>query len=233
MTLLKKYWSSILIVLLTIALFISIRSCKQQQSMVQLERNGKDSAFHYATKVELENGEQAFRIKTIEATVHELRGSDVLSELEKGRLKDQVGNLSRAVVFYKGNVEVSRDFGSKATDTVLVEVVRKDTTRTMAKVFDFNNGFLRLHEIYNPRTDSLTRNYLYRVDFQLTAYRKSQGLFKRSQLVTDLTFSDPAIQVGEFTGIVVKEPRKRFYETRGFAIGVGLVGGVWVSSKLK
>lgn len=44
--------------------------------------------------------------------------------------------------------------------------------------------------------------------------------------MTDLTFSDPAIQVGEFQGIVVKERRKRFYETQGFAVGVGLRGSL-------
>ena len=200
--LLKLYGQYILIVLLVIALILSIRSCRNQRDMVTLERNGKDSAYHYATKVELKGGQDAFRIKTLEATVHELRGSDILSELEKIKLKQHVGSLNRVVAYWKGSVRATDTITATLRDTVYLD---RAGTKVPSKAFKWQSKYLSLDGLMGLETVKI--DYHYNVDFTLTAYRKSQGLFKRSQLVTDITFSDPAVQVGSFTGVVVKEPR--------------------------
>lgn len=227
---LGKYWQYILIALLAIALTISVRSCRVKSDLADLQKHTADSTYHFATEVQLKNGLHAFRIKTLEATVHDLQGADILTTLQINQLKEDKVKLGELVTYYQGKAAVNVTTVTKGKDSV---IYLKDSVQQKVKTFDYSGTWLRLHEVYNPFTDSLSRKYVYRVSFQLVSYRKRQGLFKPSQLITDLTFDDPAIQVGEFNGVVVKEPRKRWYETRGFAIGVGIVGGVWLSGKLK
>lgn len=240
----KKYWREILILLLFSICIIAMRSCGNRQSLVELERHGKDSAYHYATKIVQKNGEQLFRIRTLEATNHELKGTDILSTLEINKLKKQNVKLGDLVTYYQGRVIVSRQSASKAIDSLAfvvdsIQYAKNNLDSTVKieneiifKTFDWSNEYLRLHEIYNPVTDSLTRKYLYRVKFTLATYRQRQGLFKKSILLSDLSFDDPAVQVGEFKAIQVKEPKKRFYETRIFAFAVGMGLATYAAIKL-
>ena len=221
MTFLKKYWQYILIAILLIVCFTAIRSCKNQQSLVALEKHGSDSAYHYATKIKINDSVSTFRVKTLEATVHELRGEAVLSELEKNRLKQHVGSLNRIVAYWKGSMRATDAITATLRDTVYLDRVG---TKVPSKAFKWQSKYLSLDGLVGPETVNI--DYHYKVDFTLTAYRKSQGLFKRSQLVTDLTFEDPAIQVGEFRGVVVKEPPKHWWETRAFAVAVGVGIGI-------
>jgi hypothetical protein len=102
-----------------------------------------------------------------------------------------------------------------------------------AKTFKWNNKYLYLDETIIG--NNVTLVYLYDVDFSLTAYRKPQiGFWKPpGQLVADIKFSDPNFKVGEFKGFVIKEPRKRWYQTTGAKIGFGVVLGGVVASQFK
>jgi len=226
---LKKFWREILILFLFATCFTAMRSCKKQQSLAQLNAHGADSAYHYATDVTLKNGEHVFRIKTLEATVQQLKGSDIISELDKIKLKEQIGNLNRMVSYYSGKLTMDRTFASGGIDTVMVTVHDKDTVKIKEKSFRWQNSWLSINSIYNPLTDSIKHRYLYRVEFNMTSYRKGQNLFKRGQLVSDITFADPAIRIGEFQGIIVKEAPKRFYETTGFKVLAGIAIGVIIT----
>jgi hypothetical protein len=146
--------------------------------------------------------------------------------MEKIKLRDNIGSLGRAVAHYQGEVELRRSMTTKAKDSV---VLYKGEIVTRFKTFDWKNSWLSLHEVYNPVTDSLSRKYLYRVDFSLNTYRKNMGLFKRAQLVTDVTFSDPAIQVGQLSGLQIKDPPKRWYETRAAAAVLGVLAGAYIA----
>jgi hypothetical protein len=230
---LENFWREILILLLFVVCFISIRSCKTQQNLAQLNAHGADSAYHYATDVTLKNGEHIFRIKTLEATVHELRGGAVLSVMEISKLKEDKIEIANLSAIYRGQVEAQGNINIKGKDSIVYVTIGGELNPSTLKVFDYRGNWLSLREVYNPLNDSLSHKYLYRVEFSLTSYRKSQGLFKPSILLADISFTDPSLRIGEFQAVKVVEAPKRFYETRAFAIGIGFIGGVYVSTKLK
>ena len=232
-SILKNFWREILILLLFVICFISIRSCKTQQSLAQLNAHGADSAYHYATDVTLKNGEHVFRIKTLEATVHDLRGGAVLSAMEISKLKEDKIEIANLSAIYRGQVEAQGAVTLKGRDSIIYVTVGGEPKPSALKVFDYRGNWLSLHEIYNPFNDSLSHKYLYRVEFTLASYRKSQGLFKRSILLTDISFTDPSIRIGEFQAVKVVEAPKRFYETTGFKLLVGGGLGIFVATKLK
>jgi hypothetical protein len=225
----KKFWREISILVLFIVCFASIRSCRTANGLVELQRHGLDSAYHYATNVTLKNGTHVFRIKTLEATVHQLRGENVLSALEISKLKSDKIEMGDLSAYYRGLVEAQGTIALKGKDSIIYVQTRNGETQQKIKSFKYDGNWLQLRSVYNPITDSLSHRYLYRVEFTLATYRKRQGLFKRSILLSDVSFNDPSIQVGEFTAVKVVEPPKRFYETRLFVFLIGVAGGAIVT----
>lgn len=208
---LKKYWREAAILILFVVCFISMRSCRNQRELASIGKNKTDSAFLKADSVRLKNGELAFRVSTLEVTNKQLKESGILDYLNQKKLQGQIGDMSRLVTIYRGQVESNGTFISIAHDTVIVEVIKKDTVKVKEKAFKWTNGYLSLIETYNPLTEALNHKYLYRADFQLVSYRKGANFFRRGTLVSDITFSDPNLRIGEFQGVVVKEPpAKRF-----------------------
>jgi hypothetical protein len=224
LTLLKKYYREIAIGLLILLLMASVRTCKNKSEEVQLTKNKYDSTYNKAVEYKLDNGQKAFRINTLEASTGELKAENILSATEIKNLRDQVGNLNHLVTLYKGTMNSVSTFAVKGQDTVLVEIVKHDTVRLHEKRFVWHGKWLTLLSVYNPVTDSLTHRYHYMSDFQIVSYRRGKNLFSRGDLVTDITFSDPSVSVGEFRGVVVKEAPPKWYQTTAFKVlaGVGL-----------
>lgn len=223
---LKKFWREILILVLFAVCFISMRSCRTAKNNLVLKNQSYDSAYSVAIEHVLKNGQLAYQVQTLEATVHDLKGQDILSTIEQKNLHDQVGNLSRLVTFYKGSLTMDDTFSAGGTDTVYLQVKGRDTTRVKKKTFLWHGQWLTLASIYDPITDSISHRYHYQVDFNLISYRQGQNFFRRGNLVSDITFSDPAVSVGEFRGIIVKEPPKKWYETGVAKFLAGLAAGV-------
>lgn len=204
--LLLKYWQYVLILILAVALVLSVRSCKNQKELVTLEKNSHDSTFHQAEQVKLKTGEQAFRIQTLEATVHELQGQDIVSEVDKIRLREQIGNLNHLVAFWKGSVRATDTITAILHDTIYID---GRGAKVDSKYLKWASKYLSIDGLIHG--DSVKIDYSYKVDFSLTAYRKGQNLFNRGQLVTDVVFSDPNMKVNRFEGMVIREPPpKRF-----------------------
>lgn len=211
---------------LFVTCFISMRSCRTAKNNLGLKTQSYDSAYNLAVEHILKNGQLAYQVQTLEATVHDLKRQDILSTLEQKGLHDQIGNLNRLVTFYKGGLTMDDTFAAAGRDTVYLEAKGKDTTQVKRKTFLWHGQWLTLASVYDPLTDSISHRYHYHVDFNLISYRQRQNFFSRGNLVSDITFSDPAISVGEFRGIVVKEPPKPWYQTGLFKFLAGLGVGV-------
>lgn len=222
MDILKKYWREAAILILFIVCMLSVRSCRNQQEKVKIAKAMRDSTFFKSDSVRLKNGELAYRVNTLEVTNHQLKGEGVLTYLQIKKLTDQIGNLNRLITFYQGSLTMDDTFSAGGTDTVLIEVKKKDTINTKAKKFLWHGKWLTLLSVYNPATDSINHQYHYQADFNLVTYRRGANLFRRGDLVTDITFNDPSISVGEFQGVITKEPPpKRF--SIGPAIGYDIL----------
>lgn len=224
MNLLKQYWREVAIAILIIICILSVRACKNQKELTTVANSKSDSTYHEAVAVKLKNGQLTFRVNTLEATTEQLKRENIL---ENKKLKDQIGSLSNLVTFYQGKMNAHADFAAIAHDTIVNVIHDKDTTRIKEKTFLAHpSKWLTIHSIYNPVTDSIFHRYRYWVDFDLKSYWRGKNLFHRGDLVSDITFSDPAVSVGEFQGIIVKEPPKKWHETTLakvlFGVGVGI-----------
>lgn len=234
MTILLKYWKNILIVVLALFVFGSVRQCSENASDKVVLLNAMDSAFVVAHYYKTKHGEVIGQVKTHELTIEQYKKYGNQLGFENKKLKEQVGKANRLVAHWMGKVS--------STDSIYI-VLRDTSLNTMdesmglnepetAKVFEWSSKHLSLEGIIHLDSNQLALSYKYSSDFSLTAYRKSNGLFKGSQLVADIWFDDPNMRVREFKGFVIQEPKKRFYQTGLFKLSIGIGIGYVLAKSL-
>jgi len=198
----------------------------------QLAHKG-DSLYTVARYYKNKEGKLVQQVSVSELTIKDLKKIGNSLGFQNGELKKQVGNLNNLVGYWKGQA------GFKGSDTVkLHDTVRVFNGETVtAQSFKWTNKYLSIDGDFLDTGDNtfdlgptLVFNYSYDIGgFELTAYRKKQGLFGRKQLVADIKFGDQNMKVREFTGVVVSEPKKKLIERPLFWGFVGLVGGVFIA----
>lgn len=226
MEIVKKYWRELLIALCIVAIFFLFRGYQSEKEQKSFLIHQKDSSFLVARYYQNKNREMIGQVNTQELTIADLKKLGEAAGTDNFKLKKQVGNLNNLVGFWKGQAS------SKGRDTVrLSDTVYLDNKgiEIKAQKLDWTNKFLSVKGLYNPADKKFTFDYVYDLGgFELTAYRKRAGFLKPKQLVTDIKFGDPSMRVTSFQGLVIKEPKKKIWETRGFAFGVGALFGIWV-----
>lgn len=217
-----KYWKELSIALLLIAVILLSKGYARLQSDNQLLLNAKDSAFLQAKYYQNKNGELVGQVKTHEVTIDQLENYSEQLGLDKKRLEGKVGKLERLVAHWEGKASVRDTVTVNNIDTIFIDNSGHTIT---GKWFEWSNKYMFINGITTETTTSLT--YKYDVDFSLTAFRKPQGFLGlgKSQLLTDIYFSDPGFRVKEFKGFVITEPKKGFFEKKGIQlITAGLIG---------
>jgi hypothetical protein len=227
LTFLAKNWKNVAIGLLAIFCVLSMQTCSvNKQDKEALESSIgilQDSVEHYRGKA----GELVSQVKTQELTLAQLKDFGDKLNLDNAKLKKQVGNLNRLVGYWQVQASISDTFTLKEIDTVYL----KDNKPVAGKSFKYNNGYLKLDQVYTPDAGTLTTAYDYKVDLELTVYRKGKNIFRRGELVSDIRFKDQNLSVTEMKAVVVKEPPKAWYETglAKFLFGVGV--GTFLGSR--
>lgn len=217
-----KYWREALIVILVIVAATSIRSCNVNADSVDVLSHKADSFYKKATYYVNKNKELVGQVNTHELTIKDLKKHGDALGFEIKDLKGKVVRMDGLVAYWQGKAKIHDTVHAVLHDTIFHD---KTGQEVLAKSFKWNNKFLFLDGVV--AANDITIVYEYNVSFSLTAYRKPQrGFWKPpGQLVADIYFNDPAFKVRQFSGFVIKENRKRWYETRGAAIGLGFVGG--------
>lgn len=225
---LSKFWKDLIIILLVILLFSSVRSCNVQKSNAEIAINAKDSAYNVARYYKNREGELIAQVKTHEVTISQLKDNEETLGIDNKKLKKQIGSLNNLVAYWQGKGSVVYH---DTIQTVLVDTVIQDKP---FKVFQYEDTYLSAKGFIDNLDNKITLEYNYSLnfDFKITSYYKSTGFLKKKQLVTDIYFSDPHLKLSEFKGVVIKQPPKRWYETRGAAIGFGFVLGTYLVLKL-
>lgn len=223
MSFLKKHWETIIIGLMAIGILLSVKTCQKNADTIRTLENKTDSAYTSVRYYKDKNERLQAQVNAQEVTIENFKG--YWAEDSK-RIKKQIGNLNRLIAFWKGKAGVVDSVYIEVTDTVYLTREGFDTN----KGFNYSNGYLTLSGGLNTITNQLSLDYQYQVNFELTSYYKKTGLFKK-QLVADLNFSDPKLKVQEFDAIQIK-PKERFYDKAWFQIGVGVIGGFYLGSKL-
>jgi hypothetical protein len=61
---------------------------------------------------------------------------------------------------------------------------------------------------------------------------KKDKWYKKKYAVVEVKNTNPHTQVTGMQNVVVKPPKKKFFQTTAFKVGVGIVGGLYLSTKL-
>lgn len=224
LSILKRFWREIIIAILVIVVALSASQCQKQKSDIALLNQIQDSTFNALQTVKEKNGELTTRINTYQVTEEQLKNNVAELGLNEKKLKSQIGSLTNLVTYYAAKIQLRDSFTVVNHDTTFI--TKGDTTR--AKAFQWGNKYLAINGFTAPAYTTIS--YSYTVDFELKSYTKKTGFLGlgRSQLLTDLTFSDPNIQVKQFKGIVVQQPKKKWYETGIARYGAAAVVGYWI-----
>lgn len=208
-------------IILLILIFISVRKCNVNEDSVDLLEASNDISFQQAKYYQNKNGDLIGQVKTHELTIRQWKANAEDLGFERDKLKMENRKLKNLTAHWQGQ--------ASAKDTI--EIVLQDTiyidngTTVVNRKFDWSNQYLALNGVIH--LDTMTVDYSYNMDFSLTVYRKPRKGFWNppGQLVADIYFTDPQLQVASFKGFVVKGDRKRWFETNGFKIGLGAVAG--------
>lgn len=220
LSLLLKYWRELLIAILVCVCGFAFNKCQSNASDKDVLSHKYDSTYLVATYYKNKHGEVIGQVKNHELTIRQLKDFGEQLGFDNKQLRDQVGNLNRLVGYWKGQASVRDSVIITLRDTVIV-----DGINTYTKAFEWNNDYLFLNGNIDLQNNQLALQYQYDVNFELVSYRKGKTFFKSGTLVSDIKFSDPNIRVREFSGFVIVEPKKKWYETRAAAFGVGVLTG--------
>ncbi len=226
-----KYLPYLAIIILCLIMF---KNCSDHNAeMNGLKSNlsiSKDSVKYLRGK----NGELVNRVLSVELDNKSLKEQGELLGISNKELKKKIGSQGVLIAYYKGAIETSGKGTSKGKDTTIYITTSSDTSRKInAKKFSFNNGYLKLNQIYNPLTDSLSTNYDYKVDFELLNYRSGRKFLflGKRELIADVRLSDPNAKMTDVKSVVIKPPPKKWYQTNLFKYGVGFLTGSYLMSR--
>lgn len=227
LTILLKYWREITIAILAIIVAFSVNTCQKKESDIALLNQIQDSTFNELRVYKDKAGKLATQVNTYAVTVDQLKENGDKLGLNNKSLKQQIGSLNNLVSFYRAKISLADTFTVVNHDTTFI--IKGDTTH--AKAFHWSNKYLVINGFTAPAYTTIS--YDYHPSFELKSYWKDKGFLrlKKGQLVTDITFNDPNIQVREFRGIVIQQEPKKWYETRAASFAAGIIIGRFAPRK--
>lgn len=217
---LSVYWKNILIIALVCVCSFSINTCHTNMLHKNILSHKYDSTYLVATYYKNKHGEAIGQVNNHELTIRQLRKFGDQLGFDNKQLREQVGNLNRLVGYWRGQASMRDSVFITLRDTIVVDGINAFT-----KQFSWNNNYLFLDGLLDLQNNQLSLQYQYDVKFELASYRKGKTFFKPGTLVSDIKFSDPNMRVRQFSGFVIVEPKKKWYETKIAAFGVGVLAG--------
>lgn len=219
---LGRWWKEVSILILLAVILMLARHIGNVEAERDLMAHHADSAWSTVKFYKDKSHQQVAQINVLELTTTDLKNLGERLGTDNVRLTKQVGNLSNLVLYYKGNASFSGKDTVHVTDTVYLDPVTKKQVEVEQGFW--TNGHLYLMTHYFPDKKEFVHDYSYDLGgFELTGYRKKKNFLDRGQLVTDIRFGDPNLQVRYMQGIVIKEGPTPIYNTRGFNLGLGAV----------
>lgn len=239
MEVIKKYWvkywkaivAIIVIILFALAFSFLVSTISTLKSQKANLIYSKDSSFLVASYYKNKNGELVNQVNTYELTTKDLKQIGERLGFDNKQLKDQVGNLKNLVAHWKGQASTHGSDTVRMSDTVYLDNVGN---RVVTERFDWTNKYLSLNGTYFPETKRLAFQYNYDLGgFDITSYYKSTGFLKPKQLVADIKFGDPNMKVTQFQGFVIEQPKKKWFQTKAFYFGIGVLGGGYLALRYR
>lgn len=164
------------------------------------------------------------KVKQNVISLQQLRRSD---NEEIVALRGELRKLRNVQAVTKVERQVSGSFSAPIGDTVWLEGV--DTVR--AGNFKFSDKWATIAGIFDH--DSVAVSYKIKDDFTLLTKYERRGFLGlgRKDTYIELHSNNPNFETTSIRGYKVQRDRKRFYETRMFAIAAGVVIGIAIKTK--
>lgn len=210
-----------LILLVTIAI-MWLRSCNEFESRI----NDLHNSYSYKESMHLNNE------STLKRTINE-QGDELITQKQLLLTKKEA--LKMAIIENSKLKNVKSEVKiNTVTEIKEVFIQTTDTLQgdSVKKIFRANNKWYGIngHVLSNGiMFDSVYFNN----EIVTTIGFKKDGFFKRPYPVVEVVNKNPYSRIDEVYNVVIKERKKRFYETTGFKVGVGIIGGFYLKSKLK
>jgi len=213
----------VIVCLATVCLF-SINKCTVNE--IQLDRVNQDWSFKLSAK------EKEFTKKVLSDSSVIATQKQNLTALEDKQLKllSEAEGLKKlkSVVRTTTVTQIERVFIA-FTDTIIVN--ENNEAIDSLKHFEVNNEWYAFSGLVYPNglmVDSISIKNRFSVAM---GYEKPSGVlrsFKKKNPVVKIKSENPYTDIQTMENIVVKE-KKRFYQTTGFKVGVGLIGGFLIA----
>jgi hypothetical protein len=220
-------FKNLLIVLLSIVCITSVRECSNKS--LEVERAEGQWKFKYASMVKdyttetNELGEQlAYQEQLL---IDEKQAKDIL-KMENSSLK-KIASSTKVKTVTKIK-EVFIPFDEVVSARELSPTNEVDTT---AKPFGLTTEWYSFNGkvLHNGiKLDSVSFNNKITTNI---GWKKDKW-YKKKYAVVEVKSSNPHTQVTGMQNIVVAPRKKKFFETSAFKVGVGVLGGLYLSKKL-
>ena len=169
------------------------------------------------------NGQLEAEKRSQNLTIKDLKeyGDQVGQNNEK--LKKKVGSLKNLVSNLEGALATAGD-GQVQLEPDTIRIKGDSVNYFLGHTFEWTNNYLTLNGTLDQDL-KMDFKYQYKSDFGITTYWKRPSLFKRKELMVNMLMTDPNARATELNSVVIKPDPPKFYQTTGFKIGIGVVGG--------
>jgi len=200
---------NLIIIALSIALFISVYSfASKSVSYSNLSRE----LLHLndtITYLKDRNGLISAEKHSLQLTVGELKDLELINK----DLKRKIGKLK--------NLVNSTTVSTVTTDTIVITL-----EDTIGGTFFWEDSWLSINGRINK--SKLSLGYSLENEYEVTTYWKRKGLFKRKELTVSVKDLNPNVRTTDIQSITIKKEPIKWYETRGFFYGVGIISGILI-----
>ncbi|HEU4608695.1 MAG TPA: DUF6549 family protein [Chitinophagaceae bacterium] len=216
MTLERKIWIFVCLLLIAAGSYTFWRGAQIQKAYIAERKvsdslriwKGKDGAVHHEKE-----------IVQIPADEYKDTQDSLIAELRKTVKAKDLLQHTVAVLQSQGAIKVP------VHDTLYWPSF--SDTPVLAKNFTYADSFLSLDgELYQ---NNVMLNYSVTNPIAITTKWQRPKWYKRKQLDVDIVTLNPHTTVGNVQSYVIKQPPKRFYETRAFAFAIGAAAGFLIA----
>lgn len=201
---------NLIIITLSIALFISIYSFANK-AISYSSLSGEFSHLNDTiTYLKDRNGLISAEKHSLQLTVDELKDLELINK----DLKRKIGRLN--------NLVNSTTVSTVTTDTIVITL-----EDTIGGTFFWEDSWLSINGAINKSRLSL--GYSLKSEYEVTTYWKRKGLFKRKELTVSVKDLNPNVTTTNIQSITIKKDPVKWYETRGFFFGVGIISGILIT----
>lgn len=215
----KNIWFWVACALFAAGLYSFITARRQQQQYVHWQQQAQDSIKYYRDKQGTTHA--TIQVQQIPKAIYKHIADSIVQSVARGtKAKDLVQHSTI-------NTSTTHRDTIPVYDTIIVAV---DGTEATGKVFNIDDGALNLTGLlYDGKADV---NYTFNMHLGHTTKWHRPGLFKKKQLIVDAYSYTPNTTITGMQSFVIQQPPKKWYETRAFTFGLGVVGGMIIHNQI-